>query len=271
VAASSKPKRHPEHPIPMKRLLATALGLGLAFAAGALIADDNSVDAIKQKIAKALEIPVENVRPAPVSGWYEVQHEHDFAYVSTDGKYLMQGDLVNMDTGERVTEDRRRADRLLALKQLGPDNTIEFAPQPPIAAKYVVTVFTDLDCPYCRKLHSQIAQYNAKGIAFRYVFFPRHGIGSPTYFQAIAVWCSADRQDALTRAKLGQNIPSKKCENPVDKEYKLATELGIAGTPGLILPDGTLYGGYATPDELAAILAKRDAENEKLKDKKAQG
>lgn len=243
----------------MKRIFTAILGLGLAFSVGVFAADEASVDAVKDKIAKTLGIDRGQVRPSPVSGWYEVQHEHDFAYVSADGKYLLQGDLVNMDTGEHLTEDRRRADRLAALKDLGSDNLIEFAPSPPIATKYVVTVFTDLDCPYCRKLHSQIAQYNAKGISVRYAFFPRHGIGSPTYFQAISVWCSSNRQEALTLAKLGANTPGKKCENPVDKEYKLAVDLGINGTPGMILPDGTLYGGYAPPDELAAILAKNDA------------
>jgi thiol:disulfide interchange protein DsbC len=244
----------------MKRLFAAVLGLGLAFAAGVLFADEPAADAVKQKIAKTLSVSIDQIRPAAVAGWYEVQHEHDFGYVSADGKYLLQGDLVNMETGERITENHRRADRLMALKKLGPENTIEFAPQPPIAAKYVVTVFTDLDCPYCRKLHSQIAEYNARGIAFRYAFFPRHGLNSPTYFQAISVWCSANRQDALTRAKLGLSIPTKKCENPIDKEMHLAIELGIQGTPGMILPDGTLYGGYAPPDELAAILAKSDAD-----------
>ena len=245
----------------MKRLLVSALGLALAFAAGALFAaDDSAAEAVKAKIAKALGITIEEVRPAPISGWYEVQHAHEFAYVSTDGKYLMQGELVNVDTGERITENRRRADRLAALKDLGDKNMIEFAPPPPIAAKYTVTVFTDLDCPYCRKFHSQMAEYNAKGIAVRYVFFPRHGIGSPTYNQEISVWCSADRQAALTKAKLGDNIPTRKCDNPVAKEYQLAMDLGIAGTPGLILPDGTLYPGYSPPDELLDMLNKSDAD-----------
>jgi thiol:disulfide interchange protein DsbC len=255
----------------MKRLLIAVFGLGLAFAAGVLFAQDPPADAVKQKIAKTLGIEVSQIRPAPVSGWYEVQHEHDFGYVSADGKYLLQGELVDMDTGERVTENRRRADRLMALKDLGAENTVEFAPQPPIATKYVVTVFTDLDCPYCRKLHSQIAQYNAKGIAIRYAFFPRHGIGSPTYFQAISVWCSADRQDALTRAKRGEIIPAHKCDNPVDKQFQLAVDLGIQGTPGMILPDGTLYGGYAPPDELAAMLAKSDAKAQAAAAEKPKG
>jgi len=249
----------------MKRLITAVLGLGLAFAAGALFAGEDPAEAIKQKISKALDVSIDHISPSPVAGWYQVQHAHDFAYVSADGKYLMQGELVNIDSGERLTEELRRADRLQALAQLGSDNMIEFAPKPPLTAKYVVTVFTDLDCPYCRKLHSQIKDYNAKGIAIRYAFFPRHGIGSPTYFQAISVWCSADRQDALTRAKLGQDIPARKCTNPVDKEYKLALDLGITGTPGLILPDGTLYPGYAPPDDLLAALEKRAAEDKKTK------
>jgi thiol:disulfide interchange protein DsbC len=228
----------------MKRILAALVGLGLAFSVGVFAGDDSS-DAMKDKIAKALGIDRNDVRPSPVNGWFEVQHDHDFGYVSSDGKFLLRGDLVDMDTGESLTENRRRADRLAALKNLGSDNLIEFAPTPPIAAKYVITVFTDLDCPYCRKLHSQI--------------FPRHGLNSPTYFQAISVWCSADRQGALTRAKLGQNIPTRKCDNPVDKEYKLALDLGIAGTPGIVLPDGTLYPGYASPDEMVDILVKSEA------------
>jgi thiol:disulfide interchange protein DsbC len=250
----------------MKRLFAAVLGLGLAFTAGVLIADDNSADAVKQKIAKLLDIPLDNIRPAPISGWYEVQHAHDFAYVSTDGKYLMQGDLVDTGTKQNLTENLRRADRLQALKQLGADNMVEFAPQPPIATKYVVTVFTDLDCPYCRKMHSQMKDYNARGIDIRYIFFPRHGVGSPTYFQAMWVWCSANRQDALTRAKLGQNVQEKRCDNPVDKDLKLAMSLGIAGTPGMILPDGALYGGYLPPDQLEALLSNKadeDSDNTK--------
>jgi thiol:disulfide interchange protein DsbC len=245
----------------MKHLLNAVLGLGLAFSLGVFAGDEPSVDAVKDKIAKALDIDRGQIRPAAVSGWYEVQHDHDFAYVSSDGKYLLQGDLVNIDTGERVTENHRRADRLAAIKELGNDSFIEFAPQPPIASKYLVTVFTDLDCPYCRKLHSQIAEYNALGIDVRYAFFPRHGIGSPTYYQEISVWCSANRQDALTRAKLGEKTPARKCDNPVDKEYHLALDLGIGGTPGMILPDGTLYPGYIAPEDLAALLEKNAAED----------
>ena len=247
----------------MKRLstllLGILLGAGLAGSLAVLADQAQDTDAIKDKIAKALGIDRDHIHPAPMAGWYEVQKAHEFAYVSSDGKYAMEGELMNLDTGEQLTEERRRADRLQALKDLGSDNMVTFAPPPPMATKYVVTVFTDLDCPYCRKLHSQIADYNAKGIAFRYVFFPRHGINSPTYFQEISVWCSADRQAALTKAKLGDNVPARKCDNPVAREFQLAMDLGIRGTPGLILPDGTLFPGYLTPDELVDLLNKNNA------------
>jgi thiol:disulfide interchange protein DsbC len=245
----------------MKPLFSLLLGLGLA--GSVAFAAELPADAVKDKIAKSLGVDRGHIRPSPVPGWYEVQKDHEFAYVSEDGKYAMEGELVNLDTGEHLTEDRRRADRLQALKDLGADNMVIFAPPPPMAVKYVVTVFTDLDCPYCRKLHSQVAQFNAKGIAFRYVFFPRHGLNSPTYYQAISVWCSADRQAALTKAKLGQNIPAGKCDNPVAREYQLALDLGVRGTPGLILPDGTLYPGYLTPDELVEVLNKQEADDAK--------
>ncbi len=246
----------------IRRLAAGVFGLSLAVSAAIPAGDDAGADAdaVKAKIAKAFGVDRSQIRPSPVSGWYEVQREHEFGYVSTDGKFLLRGDLVDMATGKSLTEEQRKADRLAALQQLGSDSMIEFDPAPPVAAKYLVTVFTDLDCPYCRKMHSQIADYNAKGIAVRYAFFPRHGLNSPTYYQAISVWCSGDRRAALTRAKLGQSIPSRKCDNPVDKELNLALKLGITGTPGIILPDGTLHTGYAEPDELAEMLAKSDAE-----------
>lgn len=241
----------------MKRLAAALAAAGLAFTA--LAAEDAGVDAIKAKIAKALDVPKENIRPSPLAGFYEVQHDHDFGYVSTDGKYLLQGDLIAIDSGEQITENRRRADRLLALKGLDSGDTIEFAPKPPFATKYTVTVFTDVDCHYCQLLHSQVADYNAKGIAIRYAFFPRTGPNTESWKKAEAVWCSDDRRAALTKAKNGGNIKAKACTNPVEKEYQLAEKLGVRGTPMLILPDGEQVMGYLPPKVLAERLAEAEA------------
>ncbi|MDR3417853.1 MAG: thioredoxin fold domain-containing protein [Nevskia sp.] len=243
----------------MKRTFSTLLGLCLAVCAGAPSAADDA-EAIKAKVAKALGVDPSDIHSAQASGLFEVKHGHDFAYVTADGKYLLQGDLVSIDTGEQITEQHRRADRLLALKDLGDANMIAFGPRPPMAPKYVVTVFTDIDCPYCRKMHSQIAEYNDKGIELRYAFFPRTGLNTPSYHKAVSVWCAADRQSAFTKAKHGDSVPQKQCDNPVAREYQLGLDLGIRGTPMLVLPDGEIYPGYVEPDELAAILAKQDAQ-----------
>ena len=239
----------------MKRTLIAILGLGLAFAAG-VHAGGETTDTVKARIAKALGITVDAVTSSPAASLYEVRKDHEFGYVTTDGKYLVQGDMVALDSGEQVTEVHRRTERLAALKDLGIDNMIEFAPPPPMATKYVVTVFTDIDCPYCRKLHSEIAQYNARGIAIRYLFFPRSGLNTPSYFTAEAVWCSSDRQTALTKAKRGENIPVRKCDNPVAREYQLGLDLGVHGTPMLILPNGQELPGYVPAQQLGDALDK---------------
>jgi thiol:disulfide interchange protein DsbC len=230
----------------------------LACSSAAIAAGD---DAVKEKIAKALHVTVADIRPSAAPGLYEVQKGHEFGYATADGKFFIAGDLVNLDTGERITEAHRRADRLAALKELGEDNMIVFAPPPPIATKYVVTVFTDIDCPYCRKLHSQIAEYNAKGIEIRYVFFPRTGLNTPSYFKAESVWCAPDRRVALTQAKRGQALADKKCANPVAREYQLGLDLGVHATPMLILPNGDELPGYVPPDELVDELARSAAED----------
>jgi len=246
-----------------------ALAAALAFAASAQAGDDLAASAAKDRINQKLSIPRENIRPSPINGIYEIQHQHDFAYVTEDGKYLLRGDLINIETGEELTENRRRGERLTALKDLGTQNYIVYAPNPPVATKYTVTVFTDVDCGYCRKLHSQIADYNSKGIAIRYAFYPRTGPDTESWHRAEAVWCSPDRKAALTQAKAGSSIKSagKACENPVAKEYQLAEELGIRGTPMIVLPNGDIYGGYAPPNVLAAKLAELDDAAAKAKPK----
>ena len=240
----------------------TSLAAALLAAAAALMpvraADDA---AAADTIAKTLGIEPGNVRPSPIAGVYEIQHQREFAYVTADGRYLLRGDLVDLKSGEELTENRRRVDRLEVLAKLGPKKFIEFAPPPPVAAKYTVTVFTDIDCGYCRKLHSEIAQYNAKGIAIRYAFYPRSGPDTDAWRSAEAVWCSADQRKALTDAKAGAEVrlKGKVCENPIAEEYQLAQDLGIRGTPMMVLPNGDVYPGYVPAAQLAAKLAEGSA------------
>jgi thiol:disulfide interchange protein DsbC len=130
---------------------------------------------------------------------------------------------------------------------------VVFSPKDP---KYTITVFTDIDCGYCRKLHSQIAEYNRLGIRVRYLFFPRSGPDTESWHKAEAVWCSSNRNDAMTKAKNGENLPEKKCgaERIVARDYDLGQKIGVDGTPAIFLPSGELLPGYAPPTKLVQYL-----------------
>jgi thiol:disulfide interchange protein DsbC len=129
----------------------------------------------------------------------------------------------------------------------------------PKDAPYTITVFTDIDCGFCRRLHAEIGKYNASGIRVRYLFMPRAGKGSESYKKAVGVWCAKDRQRAMTDAKAGKDVPAQDCKNPVDEHLALAELLGINGTPALILPDGELLPGYVPADRLKAAMEDRKA------------
>jgi thiol:disulfide interchange protein DsbC len=192
------------------------------------------------------------VIPSPISGIALVEQDHMFTYVSTDGRYELAGDLIDRQTHRDLTEDARRADRLQAASAM---DAITFAPAKAADTHYVVTVFSDVDCGYCRHLHSQIADYNARGIAVRYLAWPRSGPDTASWKKAESVWCAKDRAAALTAATLGQAVPAASCASAVAAEYELGVELGVHGTPTMILPDGSLSAGYLPPPQLAAKLA----------------
>lgn len=212
------------------------------------------VEAVQQRLPG---VEAERIRPTPLPGIYEVSKGAMVVYVSADGRYLLQGDLIDMDSGEQLTERRRQALRHELVASLGPDMTIDFLPPPEYAHRYTITVFTDIDCGYCRRMHNQMAGYHREGIGIRYLFFPRSGPGTPSFAKAEKVWCSEDRRAALTRAKQGQKVDAPRCDTPVLRHYQLAQELGARGTPFVILPDGDVLNGYLPPDALAVRLAAK--------------
>lgn len=211
-------------------------------------------------VANMPELLPEHVRATPMPGLYEIQIGMNFGYVTADGRYLIAGDMTDLQTRKELTEDRRRQARIALVEKLDQSGYIEFAPEAQ-PAKYTVTVFTDVDCGYCRMLHRQIADYNARGIAVRYLFFPRAGADTPSFYKAEEVWCSADRKAALTQAKSGADLKGdKSCDNPVMAQLQAAAALGLRGTPSILLPNGELVPGYRPPDDLLAVLQKAAGE-----------
>lgn len=232
----------------MKRELISALvGLALATAANA---DDA---AVRQAISElAPNAKIESIKPSAVANFSEVNIGGRFFYVSNDGHHLFYGPLVDLETKVDLTEQRRTVLRKELLATVPAKQAIRFEGQ---NAKHHVTVFTDIDCGYCRKLHQQVAEINAAGITVDYLFFPRGGLQSPAYDKAVSVWCAADQQQALSLAKAGQPISNKMCANPIRDDYELGLKLGVGdfGTPAVFADDGRQLGGYLS----AADLAKR--------------
>ena len=197
-------------------------------------------------------IKLEDVRLTPVDGIYEVTHDSEISYSSADGRYVIIGDMIDVDKDANLTESRRRVIRTRLIDSVPESEMLVFSPKNP---KYTVTVFTDIDCGYCRKLHSQIAEYNKQGIRVRYLFYPRSGPNTESWQKAESVWCAADRNAALTRAKNGEEIKAAKCPAAiVARDWDLGHKLAVEGTPAIFLPNGEMLPGYAPPSQLASIL-----------------
>ena len=177
--------------------------------------------------------------------------------MSGDGQYVFTGDLYNVPTHNNLTEAHRRVLRQKLIDSIPESQMVIFSPPQP---KYTVTVFTDVDCAYCRELHRQIADYNRLGVRVRYIFYPRTGPNTESWHKAEQVWCSADRKSALTRAKLGQALDAKPCgATPVEREYRLGKAIGLEGTPGIVAANGAMVGGYLPPQALVEQLAQQQA------------
>lgn len=199
-------------------------------------------------------VKVTEIRNAPIAGYKEVNIEGQIVYISNDGKYLLQGMIFDIAKKQDLTEARRSEIRRGLLAKAPSDKRIVFKPEGPV--KNTVTIFTDIDCGYCRKLHEQIADYGRLGIQVEYLMYPRAGVGSDAYRKAVAAWCADNQQDALTKAKAGEDPGNASCDNPVAAQYELGKQMGVTGTPTIVLPDGSVTPGYVAPAELAERLAK---------------
>ena len=216
-------------------------------------------DAITTAVTRmASGAKVQQIAPMPIAGLFQVVSQGQVLYMTSDGRYVIQGDAFDIKTRtplNSLTMNRLRRD---AIAKLSPAGMIRFAPANP---KYTVTVFTDIDCPYCRALHANIAEINKLGIAVDYLFWPRSGLGTPSAQKAVDVWCAPDRKDALTRAFEGQGPRNATCQSPVAHDFNLGMNLGVDGTPTIIADNGVVLGGYVDPQELLRRLQAVHASN----------
>jgi len=208
---------------------------------------------VKARVVSQLkDVSPSDVSSSPVPGLYEVTMGGLIAYVSADGKYLVSGNIYDLESEVNLTAMRRNSARAKALAGLRDDQMIIFSPENP---KMTITVFTDVDCGYCRKFHSHIADLNKAGVKVRYMLFPRTGPGTESWRKASEVWCSTDRREALTRAKKGDPVKSKDCgDAAITAQYDMGGELGVEGTPAVFTQSGDYIGGYLTPEQVVQAV-----------------
>jgi thiol:disulfide interchange protein DsbC len=234
------------------RISAVFSGLMLTLSFNLIAASETTdISQVKAKLQAALGMQISSIGDAPVSGLLQIMTEKGLFYTSQDGKYLLQARIYNIEDGMRnITEEALGSVRLGGLEEFK-DAVIEYKAN---NEKYVVNIFTDITCGYCRKLHNEMKQYNDLGITVRYLAFPRGGINSSSYTDMVSVWCAEDKQDAMDNAKAGGAVASKNCETKVAEQYAFGQRIGVNGTPNIIMPDGSVIPGYQPPEQLEQAL-----------------
>ncbi|CAH9049560.1 Thiol:disulfide interchange protein DsbC [Pseudoalteromonas holothuriae] len=209
-----------------------------------------AIEPIAESFAK-LGIIVNSVEGSPIPGLKTVLTNKGVLYASPDGKYLMQGNMINLETRTNVTENALSGVRKEGVSQYQ-DSMIVYKAE---NEKHQITVFTDITCGYCRKLHRELDDYLSAGITVKYLAYPRGGLRGSGYEDLRNVWCAKDAAQALTDAKAGQDVAKvENCSAPVAEHYQLGQSFGLSGTPAIILDDGTLIPGYQPAAELSKML-----------------
>ncbi len=237
--------------------LAVGLSVSSLLVAGAAVASD--YQAIEDRLAGLLQDTSQVViSETPVAGLVQVRIGGDIVYLSDDGRYLLQGNIVDMDTQVNLTDAALSDVRKEQLAALDAEQFVTFGNSD---SEFEVLVFTDPDCGFCRRMHDQMDGYQEAGITVHYVAYPRAGVGSPTYDKLVSVWCAEDRNGAMDIAKEGRTPPRATCDNPVTEQFQLGQAMGVTGTPSIMTFDGDIIPGYVPPEQLRERLKTLAARN----------
>lgn len=243
------------------RILQPLLALTLVMLAPWVQAGTPVDKPVEDKLRSVLEVPamglkVGSVETSEIPGLFEVHFTNGpVVYSTASGDYFILGDMFMVKDGSYVNlaEQRRDGERLEKLATVDTKDMIIFSPEGTPRAH--LTVFTDISCFYCQKLHKEVPELNKRGVEVRYLAYPRAGVGSEGYRQLATAWCADNRQDTLTRLKAKQTLPENVCaDNPVAAQFQLGQELGVRGTPALVTETGQLIPGYQSADDLMVTL-----------------
>ena len=241
-----------------KKLLVSLVSSAMLLTAAPIIQAAEDTSAIQERLQTIIPNDAKNaqITATPVPGLYQIQIGMTVVYMSKDGKHLVNGNVIDLDTNKNLTKQTQNKERKLALSNIAESSMIVYpAKGGKDKAKHTITVFTDIDCPYCAKLHKEIPALNEAGVNVRYLAYPRSGMGSPSYFKAVSVWCAKDPLKSMDDAMVGLPPENKQCQNPVRDHMMQAQIFEVNGTPNIILDNGELLPGYVPAKELIKTLS----------------
>ena len=223
----------------------------LVFTSTSIFADD-AIEQLKQKLKiKMPGIDITQITKSPVDGLFQVISGSQVVYMTKDARYMVDGDLVDLMSKRNFTEEAKSGMRMASIDSLGEDQMLIYTPK---KIEHTVTIITDINCPYCRRLHDEMDEYMKLGVRVRYIFMPLKG--QDDFDKTVSVWCSEDRNLSLDIVKSGGSVESKKCDNPIKQHLALSRKMGVRGTPAIIMEDGTMLPGYVPISKLIVQLKK---------------
>lgn len=216
--------------------------------------EQSATDKLRATLLERMpDLTIDSISDTVLPGIYELVSGAEVYYLSPDGKYMVDGSIIDLEKRVNLSDQRRGSLQLSLIADMPEDNMIVFDNETADAERWI-TVFTDTDCGYCQKLHREIDEITAAGIRVRYLLFPRAGMESDSFRELQSVWCAGDQQAAMTAAKTGGTVESATCEHPIQSHVDLATRVGLRGTPLIYLDDGTKIPGYRPAAELVKMI-----------------
>ena len=234
-------------------------------------------DAIKKVVPETdiSKATIELIKP----DLYKIISKAEVFYVSQDGKYFFQGDLLDLTEknpkNRNLTDVAKRTLRKTELNKFLKKDMLIFKQGHGQSQSHrhhhrshkslgVATVFADISCPYSRRLHKEVEEAVSAGLEVRYLFFPRAGLGSDSYKKAVSIWCGKNRNKEFSMANnndgIGDDIPERTCrDNPIEDQFNFARKIGVNATPTILLEDGSMIPGYVTADNLLRLVKEANA------------
>ncbi|HHX34821.1 MAG TPA: DsbC family protein [Gammaproteobacteria bacterium] len=240
-----------------KRWLLNWVAYAALFLSSSVWASEQEVSQVREQLLNIQpDLTIDSITLSPMPELYQVQLRGGrILYVSASAEFIVQGQLLQVQDGVpfNLTEQAERKARAKQVQALNQQDMVVFPAQ---KRQTYITVFTDTDCGYCQKFHTDVAELNRLGVEVRYLAFPRNGLSGDAYDSLVSVWCADDRLAAMTQAKSRKSVASETCKHPVDTHFAMGRTLGVQGTPTIVLADGQIIPGYQPAQQLAAQALK---------------